>query len=159
MALGLYIARQGVKQMLYRLFSNQGKITDDRVEPLCPKPTGDNILIGTDLKPSTPESLRFHYQFGHNVNTNNLDSTLHKRARQPAFPTANVKRASRRQACNSLDYGLIGDQRSTFNLPILDGFYPGAGVRIPRSNDLFVAEFQHTSARQQEGLCQPSSAR
>lgn len=147
MALGLYIARQGVKQMLYRLFSNQGKITDDRVEPLCPKPTGGNILIGTDLKPSTPESLRFRYQFGHDVNTNNLYSTLHKRTHQPAFSAANVEHAPWRQARNGLDYGLVGDQRPTFNLLVLDGFHPRASVRMPRSNNLSVAEFRHIFAR------------
>ena len=152
MALGLNILRQGVKQMLNPLFSNQRKIADDRVEPACVKPTGGNILVGTELKPATTDSLRFCYQFGHNVNTNNLDSTIRKRARQPPFPAAHVEHTSRRQARNSLDYGLVGDQRPTFNLLVLDGFRPGTGVRMPRSNDLFVAEFRHRVIRKLRSL-------
>ena len=159
MALGLHIARQGVKQILHRLFSNQGKIADNRVEPVCPEPTGDHILVGTDPKLSPTESPRFRYQRGHNVNTEDLDFTARKSTRQPAFPTANVKHAPWRQTGNGLDYGLVSDQRPTFDLLVLDGFRPGAGVRMPRSNDLSVTEFRHTSARWQQGRGRSSPAR
>ena len=92
---------------------------------------------------STTESLRFGYQFGHNVKTDNLDSTLRQRTRQPAFSAAEVKHAPRRQARHGLDHGLISDQRPTFNLLVLDGFHPRAGVRMPRSYDLSIAAFRH----------------
>ncbi len=97
MALGLYIARQGVKQMLYRLFSNQGKITDDRVEPLCPKPTGGNILIGTDLKPSPPSRCASAISSGTtSIPTTSIPRSTSARTSQPSpQPTSSTRRGVR----------------------------------------------------------------
>ena len=146
--LGLHIARQAWSRC-----STESFPSNEKLQRIVSNRSGLELAGGPYPRRSTPETVRPRVAAPvaissgtTSIPTTSMPRSASARASQPSpQPTSSTRRGVRLVTVWTMVR--LVTRAPTFDLFVLDGFRPGAGVRMPRSHNLFVAEFRHQVTR------------